>query len=106
MDQESLEREALSSIQVHFHRLITKRANGLVERNDLALPELGELKASACAMEWFPIPGMYGGFAYRLDNSGSEIKLIAESWCRMDGGSGQRHEITAGGCKLVAEGFV
>ena len=55
---------------------------------------------------WFPVPGMYGGFSYRLESAGVEAKLLSESWCRVVGGSGQRHEITSEGSRLVEEGFV
>ncbi len=55
---------------------------------------------------WFPVPGMYGGFKYYLQGSGDNTKLISESWCRVAGGSGQQHEITSEGSKLVAQGFV
>jgi hypothetical protein len=50
---------------------------------------------------WFAIPGRYGGFIYRL-----EPLLVAESWCRVAGGSRQGHEIIASGSKLVEKGFV
>jgi hypothetical protein len=49
---------------------------------------------------------MAGGFSYRLEAVGVEAKLIADSWCRMVDGSGQRHEITSAGSQMVAEGFV
>ena len=51
---------------------------------------------------WFPIPGMYGGFAVRLEMSYLEV----QSWSRVVGGSGQAHVVTAEGVTLVAEGFV
>jgi hypothetical protein len=55
---------------------------------------------------WFAVPGMYGGFSYRLETEGEESRLISESWCRVVGGSGERHEINAFGSRLVDEGFV
>jgi len=55
---------------------------------------------------WFAVPGMTGGFSYRLVSDGVEAILISESWCRVVDGSGQRHEITSAGSRLVAEGFV
>ena len=55
---------------------------------------------------WFAVPGMYGGFSYRLEAGGVRPKLVSESWCRVVDGSGQRHEITPGGSQLVDEGFV
>ncbi|MCP2264380.1 hypothetical protein ACFQHV_23840 [Promicromonospora thailandica] len=51
---------------------------------------------------WYPVPGMYGGFALKAIPDGVE----AESWIRVVGGSGQRHVITREGCRLVEEGFV
>jgi len=49
---------------------------------------------------WFPVPGMYGGFSYRLEVAGVKAKLVSESWCRVVGGSGQRHEITRTGGRV------
>jgi hypothetical protein len=49
---------------------------------------------------------MCGGFSYWLEGEGEQTKLITESWCRVVGGSGQRHEVTAEGSRLVEEGFV
>jgi hypothetical protein len=49
---------------------------------------------------------MYGGFSYRLETTGVEAKLVSESWCRVVGGSVQRHEITSEGSWFVEEGFV
>lgn len=55
--------------------------------------------------EWFPVPGMCGGFSYRIELE-RELCLIAESWCRVAGGSGQRHAITTNEVRLLEEGFV
>ncbi len=52
------------------------------------------MKQTPVKQMWFPVPGMYGGFSYRLESAGVEAKLVSESWCRVVGGSGQRHEIT------------
>ena len=49
---------------------------------------------------------MYGGFAYSLSIAGEEPTLTVESWCRVVGGSGQRHVITPDRTELVEEGFV
>lgn len=35
-----------------------------------------------------------------------EAKLVSESWCRVVGGSGQRHELTSEGSRLLEEGLV
>ena len=98
--------EALMAIQRHFHGLIADRAGHLPDFNHLQLPRLENLPRSEASALWFPVPGMYGGFKYWLVGSGKKSKLISESWCRVVDGSGQRHEISAEGCRLVDEGFV
>ena len=55
---------------------------------------------------WFAVPGMYGGFNYRLERREVELQLVAESWCRVVDGSGMRHVVTAKQAVLVDEGFV
>ncbi|WBB80304.1 ankyrin repeat domain-containing protein [Micromonospora sp. WMMD882] len=44
---------------------------------------------------WFPVPGMYGGFSYHLETRDGPVRLVVDSWCRIVGGSEQRHEITS-----------
>lgn len=96
----------LQKIQQHFHEIILDRTGDLVRKSALRLPELEPLLEIAQPRMWFPVPGMYGGFSYWLDGEGKDVKLISESWCRVVGGSGQRHEITSKEGKLVEEGFV
>jgi hypothetical protein len=98
--------ETLQKIQDHFHVIILGRTGDLVEKSGLRLPELEPLLEIEKSQMWFPVPGMYGGFSYWLDGEGKNAKLISESWCRVVGGSGQRHEITSKEGKLVDEGFV
>ena len=52
------------------------------------------------------VPGMTGGFHYWLEIADGSPRLLTESWCRVVGGSGQRHAVTAAGFELVAAGFV
>ncbi|AXF26067.1 hypothetical protein CUJ89_37525 [Burkholderia pyrrocinia] len=99
--------DTLLEIQRHFHAMIAGRIAHL-RIDALRLPELEpllELDAQAERM-WFAVPGMYGGFGYALRTDGDAAVLVSESWSRVVGGSGQRHEITANGCTLVEEGFV
>lgn len=97
----------LLKLQSHFHQVIHERADHLVKEHALRLPELEPLlEMKKDTVVWFAVPGMYGGFAYRLERAGVDPKLIAESWCRVVGGSGQRHEVTPDGSRLVEEGFV
>lgn len=96
----------LAKMQAHFHEVIRGRVAELVDRNRLRLPELPPLLELEREKVYFPVPGMYGGFSYRLEQDGVNAKLVVESWSRVSGGSGQRHEITSEGSALVAEGFV
>jgi hypothetical protein len=96
----------LLTIQPLFHEVIRERIDRELPDHGLRLPELEPLLELDRPQMWFPVPGMYGGFNYRLESPGVEAKLISESWCRVVGGSGQRHEITSEGSRLVEEGFV
>ena len=96
----------LLKVQAHFHTVIRGRAERLIEEHGLRLPELEPLLELDRPKMWFAVPSMYGGFSYRLEVDGVHPKLVSESWCRVVGGSGQRHAITPGGSQLVEEGFV
>lgn len=98
--------EQLAAIQRHFHRVIRGRAAKLLRKHKIKLPELAPLPKAEDRKAWFPVLGMNGGFSYWLEGDGERLTLITESWCRVVGGSGQRHEITSSGCRLVDEGFV
>lgn len=97
---------ALSELERHFHAAIRSRAQKQVSEHQLRLPELGPLTEMPLGQEiWFMVPGMAGGFSYRLTRGGDEPSLTAESWCRVAEGSGQRHVVTTDGYQVVARGF-
>ena len=96
----------LLAIQGHFHELIRARAGTLIEDAGIKLPELPPSLRSGEEKAWLAVPGMYGGFSYWLDDDANQTKLVCESWSRVVEGSGRRHEVTADGSRLVAEGFV
>ncbi|MEO0539195.1 MAG: ankyrin repeat domain-containing protein [Cyanobacteria bacterium P01_A01_bin.123] len=98
--------ETLQAIQTHFHQVIVGRAKNLLKEAGFRLPELAVLLELPEPKMYCPIPGMYGGFSYWLAETGPNAKLVSESWCRVVGGSGQRHEVTAAGSQLLEEGFV
>ncbi|PPK65309.1 ankyrin repeat domain-containing protein [Actinokineospora auranticolor] len=85
----------------HLHDLIRERADHLVREHRLRLPELEVLTELEKPDMFFPVPGMYGGFGYRLEGEG----LVVRSFCRVVGGSGQTHRITTAGCVLVEDGW-
>jgi len=95
----------LLKMQARFHAVILGRAEQLVREHGLRLPELEPLLELDEPKMWFPVPGMYGGFSYRLEATGADAKLVSASWSRVCDGSGQRHEITSAGSQLVEEGF-
>lgn len=96
---------SILAIERNLHELMHHRAGNLIEEQQVVLPGLTAPADATDDQEWFPIPGMYGGFSYGWAGSSSEPMLIVESWSRVVGGSGQRHHITAAGCTLIEEGF-
>lgn len=98
----------LLKIEYNFHAIIRARLEqDLPDRNlELRLPQLEPLLELDRPEMWFPVPGMYGGFRYRLENIGADAKLVSSSWCRVVEGSVQRHEVTCRGSRLIAKGSV
>lgn len=95
----------LTAIRDHFHDVIRGRILGTPAILPRTLPDLDDLLRSRRRLRWLPVEMMTGGFSYRLRGGGPEMKLVVESWQRICPGSGERHEITARGAVLVAEGF-
>lgn len=92
----------LKAIEKHFHELIRQRAADFNITNP-PLPDLEDLVRQGKNYHAFAIDGMYGGFKFRIEGSGPNLKLISESWSRVVGGSGQLHHITVAGCTLVED---
>lgn len=98
----------LAAIEKRFHDVINGRCYFLewAKNPDRKMPRITEDLLGRKEYEWFPVPGMYGGFAYGLTEEADGLTLTVESWCRIFGGSGQRHVITPNSTELVEEGFV
>lgn len=82
----------LRSIRTHFHKLIpdqvmTIAGRDLVAEHQLRMPELEPLTEQLNPECHFVVPGMYGGFTYRLEASG----LMVRSWSRMGGDTYEHH---------------
>lgn len=93
--------QIIENMEMGLHKVILERAKDLVEENQLQLPQLGFLYEFGSF--WFPVPGMYGGFNVEE----CELGIHASSWCRVVGGSGQKHLIDKeGNVTLIEEGFV
>ena len=98
--------QTLEAIRHHFHAVICERAEALVRKSALRLPELEPLTEFDTSRFWFAVPGMYGGFSYDLRMAGPQTMLEIKSWSRVVDGSGLRHEVTSAGWRLVEEGFI
>lgn len=96
----------LERVQLHFHELIRTRAGDRIGDQASSLPELSKDVGSEEEPVWFPVDGMDGGFKYWWDVSAPRLRLMSESWSRGVAGSGQLHEITPTGARLLGEGFI
>ena len=96
----------LERVQGHFHALIRTRAGDRIGEQASSLPELSKEHGSEEEPAWFPVEGMDGGFKYWWDTSASGLRLMSESWSSRVAGSGQLHEVTPAGARLLGEGFV
>lgn len=102
----------LLAIQKHFIDLMYYRCQNAkdciewLNENTSELPSITNNLSSESEPQWIAIPGMYGGFSYGLFERDGKPLLIADSWVRVVGGSGQTHEITPESVTLVAEGYV
>ncbi|MFF2086119.1 hypothetical protein ACFVVM_20270 [Nocardia sp. NPDC058176] len=95
----------LAQLECQLRAVIFGRAFDLCTESRFRTPPVGPLLEYPDAVMWCPIPGMYGGFSITFDPDGAD-ELIVESWCRVAGGSGQRHRVRPDGFELVEEGFV
>jgi hypothetical protein len=102
---QKISEKTLQKIESYFHQLITERAIKFIKVKGENL-EFPKLTTELNSQKWFPVSGMYGGFSYTLIFQNTELTLIVESWSRVVGGSGQKHQITTNGIKLLEEGFV
>jgi hypothetical protein len=94
--------DLLAVLQKQFHELIRQRMREFEVPHELRLPELEVLLELERPELWFPVPGMNGGFRFRLQPGGSVPRLISASWSRMVSGSEEHHEITESGVRTVA----
>lgn len=90
--------DVLETLEKQFHELIHQRMREFGIEHELRLPELEVMLELERPELWFPVPGMYGGFHFRLDGA----RLLASSWSRIVSGSEEHHEITESGTRTVA----
>jgi hypothetical protein len=109
----------LQAIEQNLHSVIRGRAARLLEKYPVPLPSLAAMIAGEASEEprgfrpaygstdvwFFQVPGMYGGFRLRWIAGGANARLESVSFCRVAGGSAQRHIITAEGSVLEESGM-
>lgn len=92
----------IAKLEEGLHKVILERVEDLIKKNDQALPQVAYLFEKG--EFYYAVPGMYGGFSV---SKNGDKGIVASSWIRVCGGSGQEHEIdNDGNTKLVNEGFV
>lgn len=94
--------DVLDALDGHLSALVESRIRPHLTVRLRPLPAVVLTEREPGSVVWFPIPGMVGGFAVRLETGYLDVK----SWSRVVGGSGQAHVLTPEGSILVAEGFV
>ena len=98
--------QVVQDLEGHFHALIRSRVSDLVAKYRLRLPQLECLIEMVDPSVTFQVPGMYGGFRYELrDVTESSASLQVWSWCRIVDGSGEHHEVTTEGYRLIEDGL-
>jgi hypothetical protein len=70
------------------------------------LPSIDCLISSRESDSWLAVPGMHGGFSYRLIEIEGKLVLDVSSWSRIVAGSGKRYRIANHSTELVEEGFI
>ena len=96
----------LDRLQAHFHELIRARAGERLGAEGASLPILAKGRGTEEEPLEFSVSGMSGGFKYWWDVSSPALRLMSESWLRTVPGSGQLHEVTPSGARLLGEGFI
>ena len=96
----------LQKIQAHLHELIHARAGDRLGAQASSLPALAAGQGTEDDPVWYAVEGMDGGFKYWWDTAAARPRLMSESFSRSVEGSGQLHEITPAGSRLLGEGFV
>lgn len=94
---QSVSPAVIARLQEQFHLAIRQVIQRLDPQPVLRLPELEVMLEYRPRKFWFSVPGMYGGFSYWLVHQGCNVTLQSLSWCRLEGGAANHHEITTTG---------
>jgi hypothetical protein len=92
----------LAAMQTYLHALMVVRPRQFGVDRSLWLPPVEAVVELAGRPLWCPVPGMYGGFGLTWQDGA----VVASSWCRVAGGSGQRHRVSVDGVELVEDGYI
>ena len=93
----------LLRIQAHFHNVMRSEVEREITRGELRLPQLEPITELGDPEMWFPVPGMFGGFFYRLEDVGVGARLVVTSASKMEIGPGTKYEITSRGSRIMKE---
>ena len=93
----------LAGLQRHFHAVIRQHRPGRAP--SLRLPELEPMLEMGGEKVYFPIPGMFGGFHFRLVDDGIVPRLLVDASSRMDDIT-QHYEVTPSGWRRLGPGDV
>ena len=96
----------LDRVQAHFHALIHSRAGDQADGRSAGLPVLAAAVGTEDDPLGFPMGDLDWTFKYWWDPATPGLRLMSESWSRAVSGSGQLHEITPAGARLLGEGFI
>ena len=99
-DELAERKSEIENMENGLHKVILGRCETLITENGQQLPQVAFLYEFKDF--WYPVPMMYGGFHVIKHDDG--IQTV--SFCRVAGGSGERHVIDRkGNVELVEDGF-
>jgi len=86
-----------TAVERQFHALIRERAGSLIAEHRVELPSLAGLRPNRNKPCLVDCSGDVWRLQVLVGRARPSARPIAEGWCRVVAGSGQRHEITHGG---------
>lgn len=94
----------LASLQRGLHEVVRRPIRCTTALPRLRLPEFEPMLRLPEHSTWIPVPGICSGLDGWREGVDSEPHPVVESRCRVVGGFGQRHLVSASGATLVDEG--
>ena len=101
----------LDKILAYFHELINDKVRAYEAQEAMTYYKIEyptvkdlikTLDLDIADSGWFGIPGMCGGFAYKLLYNNDKYILKTSNWSRVNAGSEQDHDITSEGIVQIS----